>query len=349
MTLLAFLLYLVQSLLLVNTLPGKISLLLQNLPQQVAECNAMRVSANKDTAAVARMVQKWRKPSNPISQGKLSSYQKPKQQEDDEESALTMVGKIAEPGGKLPAFSNGTPHADTGVREIRELINSGKAFAVLTPISLIPQIARGCNEGDMDEAIPEKVNLMTKIVMTSAADAWLIHIPGLKRRHEVFAAEQLAQDSSNMEDLVTSLQDLEDVCPEGCKDHSLSYCLFSSSKGMSLDNKPRNSLSLVYRELEKLARAKESLRIPVLVQTRAQKEELPLVKVSGKRKFNPSLDKKGKVDAVTTRQRQSPLSSWIGKQLLGQKIPKRYLDGDGRDIRMDCWLFPRMDTPDKGL
>ena len=55
-------------------LPGKISVLLQNLPQQVAECNAMRVSANKDTAAVARIVQKWRKATNPISQGKLSSY-----------------------------------------------------------------------------------------------------------------------------------------------------------------------------------------------------------------------------------------------------------------------------------
>ncbi len=61
----------------------------------------------------------------------------------------------------------------TGVREIRELINSGRAFAVLTPISLIPQIARGCTEGDMDEVIAEKVNQMTKIVMASTADAWL--------------------------------------------------------------------------------------------------------------------------------------------------------------------------------
>jgi hypothetical protein len=152
------------------SLPGKISVLLQNLPQQVAECNAVRVSANKDTAVVARMVQKWRKPTNPISQGKLSSYQEPKEQrgEDDEGSALTMVGEMSESGGKLRAFSIGTPHADTGVREIRELINSGKAFAVLTSISLIPQIARGCNEEDMDEAIAEKVNQMTKIVIVTS-------------------------------------------------------------------------------------------------------------------------------------------------------------------------------------
>ncbi len=183
------------------SLPGKINVLLQSLPQQVAECTAMRVSANKDTAAVARMVQKWRKPTNPISQGRLGSYQEPKQQhgEDDEESTLTR--------GKLRAFSIGTPHADTGVREIRELISSGKAFAVLTPIYLIPQIARGCNEGDMDEAIAEKVNQMTKIVMASTADAWSVHIPGLAQRHEIFTAEQLVQDSSNLKDLVTSLQD----------------------------------------------------------------------------------------------------------------------------------------------
>jgi hypothetical protein len=78
---------------------------------------------------------------------------------------------MSESGSKLRAFSIGTPHADTGVREIRELISSGKAFAVLTPISLIPQIARGCSEEDMDEAIAEKVNQMIKIVMASTADA----------------------------------------------------------------------------------------------------------------------------------------------------------------------------------
>jgi hypothetical protein len=165
----------------------------------------------------------------------------------------------------------------------------------------------------MDEAIAEKVNQMTKIVMASTADAWLVHLPGLKRRHEIFTAEQLALDSSNLEYLVTSLQDPEDDCPAGCVDHSLSYCLFSGIKDMSLDSKPGNSLSLIYRELDKLASAKESMRVPVLVQTRAQKGELPLARETRKRKLNPSLNRIGKVDAVATKQRQSPLSSWIGK------------------------------------
>ena len=115
------------------------------------------------------------------------------------------------------------------MREIRELISSGEAFAVLTPISLIPQIVRGCKEDDMDEAIAEKVNQMAKIIMASTADAWLIHVPGLMRRHEVFTAEQLAQDSSHLDDLVTSLQNPEDDCPAGCEDHSLSFFVFKQN------------------------------------------------------------------------------------------------------------------------
>ena len=46
----------------------------------------------------------------------------------------------------------------------------------------------------MDEAIAENVNQMTKIVMASTADAWLVNIPGMARRHEIFTAEQLEQD-----------------------------------------------------------------------------------------------------------------------------------------------------------
>jgi hypothetical protein len=99
----------------------------------------MRVFANKDTAAVAPMVQKWRKPTNSASQGKLGSFVEPKQNHevDEEQPTLLLDSNVVD----LKAFSIGTPHADTGVREIRELITSGKSFAVLISISLIPQIA----------------------------------------------------------------------------------------------------------------------------------------------------------------------------------------------------------------
>jgi hypothetical protein len=47
----------------------------------------------------------------------------------------------------------------------------------------LPQIAKGTNEGETDERIAEKVNHMTKIIMAATANAWLIHIPGMARRH----------------------------------------------------------------------------------------------------------------------------------------------------------------------
>jgi hypothetical protein len=49
-------------------LPAKIHALLQHLPEEVAVCKTVQVSANKDTAAMARMVQKWRRPTNPVGQ-----------------------------------------------------------------------------------------------------------------------------------------------------------------------------------------------------------------------------------------------------------------------------------------
>jgi hypothetical protein len=187
------------------SLPAKVNILIENLHQLVAECKSMRVFANKDTAAVARMVQKWRKPTNPISQGKLGSFVEPKQWQDAdvEQQLLVMDSDISD----FKAFSIGTPHADTGVREIRELIASGKSFAVLTSICLIPQIAREVNEADMDEGIALKVNQMTKLAMAATADVWLISLQGMVRRHEVYFIEQHMQDEANVRELITSITD----------------------------------------------------------------------------------------------------------------------------------------------
>ncbi len=129
----------------------------------------------------------------------------------------------------------------------------------------------------MDEAIAEKVNQMSKIVMASTADAWLVHIPGMMRRHEIFTAEQLEQDSSNLEDLVTSLQDPDEDCSAGHMHHSLSFCLFADSKDTSVNAKPGNSLFLIYRELEKLASVKcQGKGSSTLIQAKMRKWTLAL-------------------------------------------------------------------------
>jgi hypothetical protein len=300
-------------------LPRKVSTLLEHLPQQVAECKSMRVSANKDTAAVARMVQKWRKPTNPISQGRLGSYVEPKRKsyEDVDHQALNMEAKEKQTlkGRSLNSFCIGAPHADTGVREIRELIGSGKTFAVLTSISLIPQIARGTDEKEFDEAVAEKVDGMTKLIMASTADGWLIHLPGMIRKHEVFTTEQL-------------IQDVEDINEDGCEPHSLSFCLFSVPKLGSTTAKCLDFPSLLYRKLKKKANARELHCRPLLVQTRAQGGTLSSVVRSPAHKSKHKAHAAEK-EVIVGKQRQSPLSSWIGKQLVRQKVPNKYLDKDG--------------------
>jgi hypothetical protein len=55
-----------------------------------------------------------------------------------------------------------------------------------------------------------------------------------------------------------------------------------------------------------------------------------------------------KVEAVSAKQRQSLLSSWIGKQLLGQKIPKRYLNGEGNLQMMQGYPHSLLAIPSDG-
>ncbi len=73
-----------------------------------------------------------------------------------------------------------------------------------------------------------------------------------------------------------------------------------------MNTKSGNTPSLIYRELEKLASAKELIRAQVLVQTRAQKGDRPFVQEPRKRKLHPSATKDEKVDASSVKPRQSP-------------------------------------------
>jgi hypothetical protein len=149
----------------------------------------------------------------------------------------------------------------------------------------------------MDEEIAAKVDGMTKIIMAATADAWLIHLPGTVRRHEVFTAELLAMDRFNVEDLVAVMQDSDE--DEGASSSTLSFspCFLNSAGQVSRTKEHRNSLcwqeamgelrnpSLIflYSQVAKIANKKEMDR-PVWVQTRAQhgdpanKTKLPVQK-----------------------------------------------------------------------
>jgi hypothetical protein len=122
-----------------------------------------RVYAGKDTYAAGRLVQKWRKPNNPISQGKL-------------------LTKDLAPD----AFHIGVDDVNKSVNEIVKLIRDNKRFAVLIPISVTSEIARLENKDDErqhDHDLAIKVHQMSKITLASSAEVWLINLPGESFSH----------------------------------------------------------------------------------------------------------------------------------------------------------------------
>jgi hypothetical protein len=135
----------------------------------------------------------------------------------------------------------------------------------------------------MGERIAEKVDGMTKIIMAATAGAWLIYLPGTAKRHEVFTAELLAMDKSNLEDLVAAMQDSAEDEEASCRTLSFSPCFLNSAGQESPTEGLRNSLSSqevmgeprnpslisLYLQESKAANKKELDR-PVWVQTRAQ-------------------------------------------------------------------------------
>ncbi len=134
----------------------------------------------------------------------------------------------------------------------------------------------------MDEEIALKVDQMTKLIMAATADAWLINLPGMDRRHEIYSMEQQMQDEANVKELVVSITDAH----EHDNMESLSFSLSLLSKERQGRTDPDFSLSLVstYLALAGRAQTLEDSRRPVLVQTRASQE---IVSASGRATVPP--------------------------------------------------------------
>jgi hypothetical protein len=145
------------------SIPRKLAALFEHLPESARNNKHVRVYAGKDTYAAGRLVQKWRKPKNRISQGKL------------------LTKEIA-----ATAFHIGIDDVNKCVNETIQLINDGKHFAILMPVSLTSEIARlenvdGQRVHDLDTT--NKVAAMSKVVMASSSEVWLVNCPGPQFSH----------------------------------------------------------------------------------------------------------------------------------------------------------------------
>ena len=132
-------------------LPAKMATLLKHLPDFVRGAKSNRVHANNDTAAAARIVQKWRRPTNPISQTQLTA-------------------------GTKTDFIFGFPHADRGTHRISQLLQENRAFACLHPTSLINEIP--VENTGINKEVAEKLRRTRKIVLSSYNLTWIINLPG---------------------------------------------------------------------------------------------------------------------------------------------------------------------------
>jgi hypothetical protein len=118
-----------------------------------------------------------------------------------------------------------------GVRQVIKVFSSEADVKRLPPH---PSLSRG-----------EQVDQMTKLVMASTADAWLINLPGMPRRHEIYSMEQQMQDEDNVRELVASITDAH----EHDDMESLSFSLSSLSKERQGRADMDFSLSLVFTYL----------------------------------------------------------------------------------------------------
>ncbi len=102
------------------TLPAKLQALLRYLPENMKNHENVRVYAFKDSAALSIHIQQWRTPTNPISQGRLSSA-------------------TAKNSFHIEIY---IPTETLGNRLTCYLLEKSQQFAILCPIGVISQLSR---------------------------------------------------------------------------------------------------------------------------------------------------------------------------------------------------------------
>jgi hypothetical protein len=126
-------------------LPVLLQMLLDGLPAELRAAQHIRVNAEKDTQVATRIVQRWRTPTNPIS---------------------NTIGSTNE---KLD-FLISAPYADELPLKAAELIRQNIPFAVLVPLPLLNEIDR-IGKAEVDSTVRERRQKMKLIISSSLGQA----------------------------------------------------------------------------------------------------------------------------------------------------------------------------------
>jgi hypothetical protein len=213
-------------------LPLMLEMLLKELPSTVRNALSIRVNAEKDTIVATHIVQRWRKPSNPIS---------------------STVGSISD---KID-FLISAPYADKLPSKVAELIRKNVPFAVLLPLSLSKKNYR-TGKTSIDEAVRQKRLNMKLIIATSLVQGWLVNHPECRvdiSTHAVFftacsANEQLHNKGTEVFHKWVESTSGAKITPKSLNcENGIDVLCLNSIHGLMKDGASRKSCHLVTLEL----------------------------------------------------------------------------------------------------
>ncbi len=163
------------------TLPAKLQALLKYLPDTLQNHENVRVYAYIDTAALSRQIQQWRTPKNPISQGRLSS------------------------ATAKNTFHIGIMYSDSSFKEVHELLQSEKQFAILCPIGIISELSRKenglDNQWSYDQKLDGKVHLLSKLVLSQDNQVWIMNLGSHPRFVDVLTSDNIGCSDEEIESI----------------------------------------------------------------------------------------------------------------------------------------------------
>ena len=205
------------------------------------------------------------------------------------------------------------------------MIKSDRPFAILTSVSLLPEIARGTLKKDgYDEDIQRKVNGMTKLVMASTADVWLVNIPGMAKQQEVLLME-VDEDNS----IVLHRDGPSPAQQTGCTQGDALQIMTRSRETFieQLNIFPRDEVEPV--ELFVQTRSQKSSDggplsdglDEVTKSHRVSRKDWPSGQASPGA-TQPNTSKKRKRTHSHAATLDSQFTTWVGKQEVGQNIPQ---------------------------
>ncbi len=132
-------------------LPVLLHMLLKELPTSIRKAKNIRVNAERDTPVVTRMVQRWREPTNPIS---------------------NTIGSLTD---KIDFLITATYADKLPIKVlVAELIRKNVPFAALIPLPLLNEIER-IGKTEIDKDVQSKRLNMKLVIPTSLSQAWLIN------------------------------------------------------------------------------------------------------------------------------------------------------------------------------